>query len=218
VDVNYFRTIPVGRKTPRVVLTEETKLKADNNVAEEYLAHTVKDVDPHFISEIFFLNSYAHSVGMGPAMQTHQRLEGDITDMQRQVDRINATNNWRQSPHAALYSAALERTKKQIEEAASLEATMDAVMYDRLSQEKSLDFLGFVANWLLRLADERHQHPAKPISLPLREDVPIEWRCLPQFLFEIITDHLLYVMRYSLFLLILMKGRLISLVIDQGQN
>jgi ubiquitin conjugation factor E4 B len=193
--VNYFRTIPVGRKTPRIVLTDETKLKADNNLAEEYLSHTIRDVDPHFISEIFFLNAFAHNVGTGPAMQTHRRLEGDIAEMQRQVDRINATDNWRQSPHAALYSAALERTKKQIDDAASLEATMDAVMYDRLSQEKSLDFLGFVANWLLRLADQRHQHPTQTISLPLKEDVPIEWRCLPQFLFEIITDHLLYVMR-----------------------
>jgi ubiquitin conjugation factor E4 B len=197
VDVNYFRTVPLGRKTPRVDLKDETKLKADQNVAEEYFSHTLKDVDPHFISEIFFLNSYAHSVGLVPAMQMHMRLEGDISEMQRQVDRINATNNWRTSPHAALFSAALERTKKQIEEANSLEAAMEAVMYDRLAQEKSLDFLGFVANWLLRLADEKHAHPQKTIHLPLREDVPIEWRCLPQFLFEIITDHLLYVMRYS---------------------
>lgn len=129
-------------------------------------------------------------------MQTHSHLEGDISEMQRQVDRINATDNWRQTPHAALISAALERTKKQIEETASLEATMDAVMYDHVSQEKNLDFLGFVANWLLRLVDEGHLHPTKTIQLPLKDEVPMEWRCLPQFLFEIITDHLLYVMRY----------------------
>jgi len=128
-------------------------------------------------------------------MQTHLRLEGDISDMQRQVDRITQTENWRQSPHAALITAALERTKKQIEAVSSLEATFEAVMYDRISQEKSLDFLGFVANWLLRLADGRHAHPTKLIQLPLPQEVPIEWRCLPQFLFEIITDHLLYVMR-----------------------
>ena len=128
-------------------------------------------------------------------MQTHTRLEGDLNEMQRQVDRINATENWRATPHAALFAAALERTKIQIEETAALEATMDALMYDRVSQEKSLDFLGFVANWLLRLVDERHLHPAKTLSLPLNEQVPIEWKCLPQFLFEIITDHLLYIMR-----------------------
>jgi ubiquitin conjugation factor E4 B len=183
------------RTTPRIILTDETKLKADNTTAEEYLSHTIKDTDPHFISEIFFLNCYAHSIGLGPIMQTHSRLEGDITDMQRQVDRINATDNWRATPHAALFAAALERTKGQIEEASSLEATMDALMFDRVSQEKSLDFLGFVANWLLRLADEKHLHPAKTIQLPLKEEVPIEWRCLPQFLFEIITDHMLYIMR-----------------------
>lgn len=74
---------------------------------------------------------------------------------------------------------------------------MDALMLDRMAQEKTLDFLGFVANWLLRLVDERHEHPRRTIHMPLREDVPIEWKTLPQFLFEIITDHLLYVMRYN---------------------
>jgi ubiquitin conjugation factor E4 B len=165
-------------------------------MAEEYLSRTIKGVEPHFISEIFFLNSYAHSIGLGPAMQIHSRLEGDLAEMQRQVDRINATHDWRASPHAALFTAALERTKTQIEETASLEATMDALMYDRVSQEKSLDFLGFVANWLLRLVDERHLHPTKTLQLPLPKEVPIAWKCLPQFLFEIITDHLLYIMRY----------------------
>ena len=192
-------------------LKDETKLKADQNVAEEYLSHTIKDVDPHFISEIFFLNAYAHSVGLVPAMQVHMRLEGDISEMQRQVDRINATNNWRASPHAALFSAALERTKKQIEEANSLDAAMEAVMYDRLAQEKSLDFLGFVANWLLRLADDKHIHPQKTLQLPLREDVPIEWRCL----------HGSSTVCHAVFIFCSLKlttGRRISWEIDRGRS
>jgi len=195
VEVNYFRTIPIGRTAPRVVITEETKLKADQTTADEFLSHKITNVEPHFISEIFFLNCFAHSVGLGPAMSVHHRLDETVNDLQRQIDRINSNPSWRQSPHAALFAAALDRTKKQMDENASLEATMDAVMYDRLSQEKSLDFIGFVANWLLRLVDEKHLHPAQTLKLPLPEDIPIEWRCLPQFLFEIITDHLLYTMR-----------------------
>ena len=192
--MNYFRTIPVGRTSARVSINEETKLKADNTTAEKYLSHTIS-ADPHFISEIFYLNCYAHSIGLSPLMSTHSRLEGDISEMQRQVDRINSTDNWRQSPHAALFQAALERTKLQIEETQALEATMDALMWDRMAQEKTLDFLGFVADWLLRLVDKRHQHPRRTLQMPLNEEVPIEWRTLPEFLFEIITDHLLYVMR-----------------------
>lgn len=154
-------------------------------------------MDPHFISEIFFLNSFAHSIGLGPAMQTHARLEDDMNEMQRQLDRINETQDWRNSPHAALFMAALERTRNQIEETASLEATMDCVMHDRVNQEKSLDFLGFVANWLLRLVDQRHAHPVKTVMMPLSDKVSLEWCCLPQFLIEIITDQFLYIMRYG---------------------
>ena len=76
---------------------------------------------------------------------------------------------------------------------------MNVVLWDRIAQEKSLDFLGFVANWLLRVADGRHEHPQRMIELPLLQEVPIEWRTLPQFLVEIITDHLLYAMRYNTF-------------------
>jgi len=115
--------------------------------------------------------------------------------MQRQVDRIQNTPNWRQSPHAALFSAALERTKVQIEETMSLEVMLDAVMWDKVSLDRTIEFLGFVANWLLRLVDERGEHPQRTLELPLSEDVSMQWRCLPQFLFEIITDCLLYVMR-----------------------
>jgi ubiquitin conjugation factor E4 B len=127
-------------------------------------------------------------------MSTHRRLESEITDMEAQIARITATANWRTGPHAAIISAALERTKRQMGETAAYEATMDAVMYDPLSQAKSIDFLGFVANWLLRLVDPAKEHPGKTVKLPLKE-APIEWRCLPQFLFEMITDHMLYVMR-----------------------
>jgi len=158
---------------------------------------------------------------MGPALLTHTQLPSNIAEMQRQVDRIQNTENWRSSPHAALFSAALERTKVQIEEAASLEATMDVVLFDRVTQEKSLEFLGFVANWLLRVADCRHEHPQRMIELPLPEQVPIEWRTLPQFLVEIITDHLLYTMRFNA-LRARRKtdevGFRISLEIDQGRS
>jgi ubiquitin conjugation factor E4 B len=184
----------LGRLTPRINITEETKLNADAPTAEQFLSQKITDI-PHFITEIFFLNAYAHSIGLGPAMATHRHLETDITEMEAQIERITGTENWHNSPHAAIISAALERTKRQMEKTAAYEATMDAVMYDRLAQEKSLDFLGFVTNWLLRLVDERKGHPVRTLRLPLEEQVPIEWRCLPQFLFEIITDHMLYVMR-----------------------
>jgi ubiquitin conjugation factor E4 B len=196
VDISYFHTVPIGRETPRILLSDETKLKAGDATTEEYFtSHLIRNQDPHFITEIFFLNAYGHSLGLGPVMLTHVRLTGDIAEMQRQIDRIQNQKNWRISPHAALFSAALERNKIRIEEAAALEAAMQAVLWDPVAQKKSLDFLGFVANWLLRVADARRAHPQRRIDLPLPQEVLMEWRTLPQFLFEIITDHILYVMK-----------------------
>lgn len=134
--------------------------------------------------------------------------------MARQVARIQGTENWRQSPHAALFAAALERTRRQIEEAEGLEGVMDAVLWDRIAQEKSLDFLGFVANFLVRRADPRHEHPQRRVDLPLPADVPMAWRVLPQFLFEIITDQLLYVMRYER-LIVWLTGRVPDVIGDR---
>jgi hypothetical protein len=189
--VNYFRTIPIRRTTPRIVLTDETKFGA-NNLVDNHLSRPITGRDPHFICEIFFLNGYAHWIGLGPAIRHHSQLKGYMTEMQCELSNVIKTTRSSQNEGDPVMETA-ERIRGQIQEVSAHEAAMDCVM--SCDQQLNLDFLGFVANWLLRLADRRHEHADTVITLPLNKDIPTEWLSLPQFLMEIISDHLVYMMK-----------------------
>jgi hypothetical protein len=191
--VNYFRTIPFGRATPRIVLTDEATLGSVGRMDEHLLHIREIEVDRrHFISEIFFLNSYARWVGLGPAMQGYSLLKAEISGLRREADRIKSAIN------AALSMTVVESLMRQSQEARRLEMAMYFVLQNSLDQRGALNFLGFVANRLLRLVDKRHEHLTKTIVLPLPEEISIEWRSLPQFLIEIITDFFIHMMKYLL--------------------
>jgi hypothetical protein len=154
---------------------------------------TVEDDRSRFISEIFFLNSYALWIGLGPTIQNHAQLKLYIYELQRESDSIRRAKKRHTESDDAMIQHDLLR--KQLQEMSLLKAVMDSVLDCDL--QASLDFLVFLANWLLRLADERHEYPGKTITLPLKEDVSIEWLSLPQFLIEIITDYYVYMKKFS---------------------
>jgi hypothetical protein len=192
--VNYFRTIPFGRTTPRIVLTDEATLGSVDRM-DEYRSQdaTVEDDRSRFITEIFFLNSYARWIGLGPTIQNHAQLKLYINELQRESDSISRAKKRRTESDDAMIQH--DFLRKQLQEMTLLKASMDCILDCDL--QASLDFLGFLANWLLQLVDERHEHPGKTITLPLKEDVSIQWLSLPQFLVEIITDYYVYLKRFS---------------------
>jgi ubiquitin conjugation factor E4 B len=147
----------------------------------------IEDDRRHFISEIFFLNSYARWIGLGPAMQSYSLLKAEIAEMHR-------TEN---AADAVLSMTMVEGLRTQLQEARMLEVAMNSVLRNSLDQKGALNFLRFVTNWLLRLVDKRHEHPAETVVLPLQEDIPFEWQSLPQFLIEIVTDYFIHMMKYS---------------------
>lgn len=78
IDVNYLR------RDPRVDISDETKMNADQKAADEYYAQKA-DRTTNFISEIFFLTVAAHHYGtestqtrMGPMRKSVQRMEKDL--------------------------------------------------------------------------------------------------------------------------------------------
>lgn len=187
--MNYFRTIPFGRNTPRIVLTDETKFGSDGRMDEHLLRIREIEVDRrHFISEIFFLNSYARWIGLGPAMQGYASLKAEISELRRIKNAVNA----------ALSMTVVDSLRRQLQEASTSDMAMNSVLQNSLDQKGALNLLGFTANLLLRLVDKRHEHPTKTIVLPLPEEIPIELRSLPQFLIEIITDYFIHIMKYLL--------------------
>ena len=78
IDVNYLR------RDPRVDISDETKINADQKAADEFYAQKA-DGTSNFISEIFFLTVAAHHYGteaaqtrMGTMKKSAQRMEKDL--------------------------------------------------------------------------------------------------------------------------------------------
>lgn len=145
----------------------------------EFYSRTIVNVDSHFITEIFFLTSYAYWIDLSAIVFSYSNLKNAMEDAISQNDNHNNS----------------ETILNEIEKTKPLETIMQYLLYNPVHQQRSIAFLRFLTNWLLKLVDGNHQHPENTLTLPLQKEIPIEWLVLPEFLIEIIPDRLLNIMK-----------------------
>ena len=83
IDVDYLR------RKPRVDISDETKLNADQQASDRFYSTTV-DGTSNFISEIFFLTLAAHRYGTEATITKLEQLEKDLKHMEKQLQRLEA--------------------------------------------------------------------------------------------------------------------------------
>lgn len=66
---------------------------------------------------------------------------------------------------------------------------VQGVLLDENAQQRSMQFMRFVIVWLLRLATPGTLYPREDIRLPLPEDIPQVFKCLPEYFLEDIVDN-----------------------------
>jgi ubiquitin conjugation factor E4 B len=83
ISVDYFR------QNPRLDITDETKLNADQTTSDGFYEHRV-DGSPHFISEVFFLTLAAHHYGLEATYTSLKTLEREIKFYQKNIAQMEA--------------------------------------------------------------------------------------------------------------------------------
>lgn len=80
----------------------------------------------------------------------------------------------------------------------SLKLAIEGVLMDeKKMQRDSLLFMRYVAVWLLRVASGSNYIPGKTkLVLPLPEQVPASFACLPEYALQDIVDNFKFVFRY----------------------
>lgn len=68
------------------------------------------------------------------------------------------------------------------------------VLLDELSQARSMQFMRYVIVWLLRLVSPGF--PQKSLELPLLEEQPTAFKCLPEYFLEDIVDNFKFITRF----------------------
>lgn len=187
IDINYLR------RHPRVDISDETKINADQKTADEFYTREV-DGTNNFISELFFLTVASHHYGteaaqtrMSTLSKSAKRMEKDLQAFE--ADRHKYANDPR---YLARFDEHVNRIKKTIDEMWSTFHATTGVLLDDLSQARSMQFMRYVIVWLLRLAS-RQQIPQEPLSLPLAAEQPDVFTVLPEYFLEDIVDNFKFI-------------------------
>jgi len=83
-----------------------------------------------------------------------------------------------------------------VEKYIGLKHAIQAVVLDQGMQTLSLQFMRYVAVWLLRTASKTDYKPGKSINLPLSADKPAAFSCLPEYALQDVVDNFKFVFRY----------------------
>ncbi|CAK7264291.1 Ubiquitin conjugation factor E4 [Sporothrix epigloea] len=190
IEIDYLR------RKPRIDISDETKLNADQAQADAFYAKTAEG-ETKFVSELFFLNMASHHYGTGAAGQKFKDMDREIKHMEEQfavleeekkkLIGMGAQPNHRPmlvvEQHLKTYSAALDRH-------VAYKHSLAAVLLDEKMQQRALMFMRYVSVWLLRIASGSNYTPDKELQLPLPSEPPAAFSCLPEYTFQIVVDHL----------------------------
>ena len=192
IDIDYLR------RSPRVDITEETKLNADQKASDEFYSRPA-DGQSNFISEVFFLTLAAHHYGSEAVSSTLTEMEKNLKRMEKQIaeleaDRSKFANNPAQ---LTMFENAVKKYKEQIDKGYSYKFAVQGILLDDLNQARSMQFMRYVIVWLLRIVTvtPSHNYPKQPVQLPLPSDQPMLFRCLPEYFLEGVVANFKFIMR-----------------------
>ena len=187
IEPEYFR------RSPRVDITDETKINADQTAADAFYGQKA-DGTTNFISEIFFLTVAAHHYGTESANSTLSRLRKDLKHMDQQLEKFEEERKkYLSSPMAlARFDETMRRYKDQVERGHCVYMSLEGILLDDLSQSRSMSFMRYIIVWLMRLVSGV-DFPKKSFDLPLSSDQPNVVKCLPEYFLEDVVDHFKFV-------------------------
>ncbi|KAI1106443.1 ubiquitin conjugation factor E4 [Jackrogersella minutella] len=188
IEVDYLR------RNPRVDMSDETKLNADQATADAfYKAHVPGS--SNFISEVFFLALAAHHYGLGATNSKLKDLDKDIKYLETLIKKLEAElprlqndplnlANMRHQHQVAINSA---------EKAMALKYAIQGVVLDESIQTLSLQFMRYVSVWLLRVAGGTDYKPGQDFRIPLPVDRPDAFSCLPEYALQDVVENFKFV-------------------------
>ncbi|KAI8960590.1 ubiquitin conjugation factor E4 [Daldinia sp. FL1419] len=191
IDIDYLR------RSPRIDMSDETKLNADQATSEAFYKSQVSG-SSNFISEVFFLALAAHHYGLGATNSKLKDLDKDIKYVEGVVKQIEEEMPKLQNDPLRLavarqhHQTAVNAAEKSI----ALKYSIEGIVLDSSLQTLSLQFMRYVAVWLLRTASGTDYKPGKSITLPLPADKPEAFSCLPEYALQDVVENFKFVFRF----------------------
>ncbi|KAI1340018.1 ubiquitin conjugation factor E4 [Xylariaceae sp. FL0016] len=191
IDVDYLR------RNPRIDMKDETKLNADQATSDAFY-QTKADGTSNFISEVFFLALAGHHYGLGATNSKLKDLDKDIKYVERVLKQMEDELPKLQSDPLRLQMAKhqIQKYTDALEKYIALKYAIQGVVQDESLQTTSLQFMRYVAVWLVRVASGTAYVPGKSINLPLSANKPDSFSCLPEYALQDVVENFKWVFRY----------------------
>ncbi|KAF2142353.1 uncharacterized protein K452DRAFT_297659 [Aplosporella prunicola CBS 121167] len=188
IDINYLR------RDSRIDISDETKINADQNASDAFYKDKVGG-ETNFITECFFLTVAAHHYGTEAANSKLTQLQKDVKWMEKELERFESERHkYAHNPaQLQLFENALKKYKDAVERSHCTILATQGVLLDETAQGRAMQFMRYVIVWLLRLVSPGY--PQQKLMLPLPEDQPEAFKCLPEYFLEDIVDNFKFITR-----------------------
>ncbi|PYI06621.1 hypothetical protein BO78DRAFT_407305 [Aspergillus sclerotiicarbonarius CBS 121057] len=188
VDANYLH------RNPRVDMRDETKINADKHASDAFYSKTA-DGASNFITEIFFLTVAAHHYGSESLTSKLEQLEKDLRHMESTINKFEMERHrWVNNPmQLRVFEQALKKYKDKLDLGLALKYSLQGVLFDDQWQARSMLFMRYVIVWLLRVVSGTN-FPKEPIRLPLPQQQPEVFQCLPEYFVDDIVSNFKFIM------------------------
>ncbi|KAI9367997.1 ubiquitin elongating factor core-domain-containing protein [Aspergillus egyptiacus] len=188
IDIGYLH------RNPRVDMKDETKINADQHASDAFYAKKTEGTS-NFITEIFFLTAAAHHYGSESLTSKLEMLEKDLKHMETTIVKLEAERHkWVNNPmQLRLYETHLKKFKDRLDMGLALKYSLQGVLFDDQWQFRSMTFMRYVIVWLLRLVSGKN-FPREQLSLPLPEQAPEVFKCLPEYFVDDIISNFKFIM------------------------
>jgi ubiquitin conjugation factor E4 B len=188
IDAEYLH------RNSRVDMGDETKINADQHASDAFYAKKAEGTS-NFITEVFFLTVAAHHYGSESLTSKLEQLEKDLRHMESTITKFELERHkWMNNPiHLRQFEQALKKYKDKLDLGLALKYSLQGVLFDDQWQGRSMMFMRYVTVWLLRLVSGVN-FPKQQIHLPLPEEQPDVFKCLPEYFLEDIVSNFKFIM------------------------
>ncbi|UZJ56824.1 hypothetical protein CBS101457_006144 [Exobasidium rhododendri] len=193
IDTEYLR------RQKRFSIDDLTRLNASESEAKQWSEEAGEaTTPPSFITECFYLALRLVNLGPGKAIRALNEKTEELRRLKKRVTEVEQDRaSWSAAPQAAQYEAFLKRAKAEVSKVESQLLSSECQLLDEDFVNRLVVFLSFVMTWLVRVADEGGSHPQKQVDLPLKKEVSLHFRMLPEHIFEDVCEILLFLGRYK---------------------
>lgn len=175
-------------------MRDETKINADQHASDAFYAKKSEGTS-NFITEIFFLTVAAHHYGSESLTSKLETLEKDLRHMETTLAKLEAERHkWSSNPvQLRLFETHVKRFTDKVDMGLALKYSLQGVLFDDQWQFRSMTFMRYVVVWLLKVVSGKN-FPKEQLTLPLPQNPPEVFKCLPEYFLDDIISNFKFIM------------------------